>query len=151
MLCFRAGFVCSISHTSMQYWRFQNRQSKLSLNKQTNVLTWTVTYSGLSGPAIAGHFHGPAIAGANAGVALPLMGDLTSPIKGSATHCGAVSGFDGGDVVHELAYGGQPEWRNPRSACVAPLILVSIPVRFKICEIGKPCRDDLPSSAWPHT
>ena len=75
----------------MQYWRFQNRQSKHSLNKQTNVLTWTVTYSGLSGPATAGHFHGPAIAGTNAGVALPLMGDLTSPIKGSATLTAAQS------------------------------------------------------------
>ena len=62
-----------------------------SFNKQTNLLTWTVTYSGLSGPATAGHFHGPAIAGANTGVALPLMGDLTNPIKGSATLTSAQS------------------------------------------------------------
>ena len=40
------------------------------LNKDTLELTWTVTYAGLSGPAVAGHFHGPAQAGANAGVAL---------------------------------------------------------------------------------
>ena len=32
-----------------------------SLNSATNLLTWTVTYSGLSGPATAGHFHGPAL------------------------------------------------------------------------------------------
>ena len=53
-------------------------------NKQTNELMWTVTYSGLSGPAVAGHFHGPAQAGANAGVALGFKGPLESPIKGTA-------------------------------------------------------------------
>ena len=56
-----------------------------SLDKQSNVLTWTLTYSGLSGPVKAGHFHGPAAAGANAGVALPFTGSVESPIKGSAT------------------------------------------------------------------
>ena len=55
------------------------------LNKDTLELTWTVTYAGLSGPAVAGHFHGPAQAGANAGVALGFKGPLDSPIKGSAT------------------------------------------------------------------
>lgn len=56
-----------------------------SLDKQTNVLTWTVTYAGLTGPAKAGHFHGPAAAGANAGVALGFSGSVESPIKGTAT------------------------------------------------------------------
>ena len=56
-----------------------------SLNKQTNVLSWTVTYSGLSGPATAAHFHGPALVGENAGVAVPLMGSLASPISGTAS------------------------------------------------------------------
>ena len=56
-----------------------------NLNRQTNVLTYTVTYFGLSGPATAGHFHGPALAGQNAGVALPLSGSLASPIRGTAT------------------------------------------------------------------
>jgi hypothetical protein len=56
-----------------------------SFNKETSVLSYTVSYSGLTGPAKAGHFHGPAAAGANAGVALPLGGSLDSPIKGSAT------------------------------------------------------------------
>jgi hypothetical protein len=57
---------------------------KASLDKQTSVLNWTVTYSGLTGPVKAGHFHGPAAAGANAGVALGLTGGVESPIKGSA-------------------------------------------------------------------
>lgn len=56
-----------------------------SLNKDTSELTWTLTYSGLTGPVKAGHFHGPAAAGANAGVALGFTGSLESPIKGSAT------------------------------------------------------------------
>ncbi len=56
-----------------------------SFNKDTNELTWTVSYSGMTGPVAAGHFHGPAMAGANAGVALGFSGSMDSPIKGSAT------------------------------------------------------------------
>jgi len=49
------------------------------------VLKWTVTYSGTTGPVTAGHFHGPAPAGANAGVVLPFTGSMASPIVGQAT------------------------------------------------------------------
>jgi len=56
-----------------------------SLDTATKTLNWTVTYSGLSGPATAGHIHGPAAPGANAGVLVPFIGALVSPIKGSAT------------------------------------------------------------------
>ena len=58
---------------------------ELNLNKQTNELSWTVTYTGLSGPATGAHFHGPAMAGANAGVVVPMTGSLTSPIRGTAS------------------------------------------------------------------
>jgi hypothetical protein len=57
-----------------------------SLDTATKTLTWTVTYSGLT--PTAGHIHGPAAVGANAGVLVALGGDpasLASPIKGSAT------------------------------------------------------------------
>lgn len=57
---------------------------ELNLNKQTNELSWTVTYSGLSGLATGAHFHGPAMAGENAGVVVPMTGNLTSPIRGVA-------------------------------------------------------------------
>ena len=50
-----------------------------------NVLKWTVTYSGMTGPVTAGHFHGPAPAGTNAGVALGFAPPLASPIVGTAT------------------------------------------------------------------
>lgn len=56
-----------------------------SLNRDTNALRWTVSYSGLTGPVVAGHFHGPAGAGQNAGVALGFSGPLESPIQGTAT------------------------------------------------------------------
>src|SRR5690349_13001290 len=44
-------------------------------------LTWTVTYSGLTGDAVAAHFHGPAAPGVNAPPVVPIKGKLTSPIK----------------------------------------------------------------------
>lgn len=50
-------------------------------NKQTGMLKWTVTYSGLTGPLSAGHIHGPAAAGANAGVLVPFAAG-PSPLTG---------------------------------------------------------------------
>ncbi len=47
--------------------------------------TWRISYSGLSGPPTAAHFHGPAQPGANAGVAVPIPNVATSPAQGSAT------------------------------------------------------------------
>jgi hypothetical protein len=62
-----------------------NGQVDAVLNRQTGLFRWKVSYSGLTGPATAGHFHGPAIIGANAGVALGWPGGVTSPLEGSAT------------------------------------------------------------------
>ena len=56
-----------------------------NLDKQTSLLNWTVTYSGLSGPVTGAHFHGPAKRGENAGIALPFTGSLESPVRGTAT------------------------------------------------------------------
>src|SRR3954453_7595724 len=42
----------------------------MTYDTTTKNLTWTVTYDGLTGPATVAHFHGPAEAGKNAGVAL---------------------------------------------------------------------------------
>lgn len=56
-----------------------------SLNSATNLLTWTITYTDLSGALTAAHLHGPAMAGESAGVVLALSGSLASPIVGSAT------------------------------------------------------------------
>lgn len=54
-------------------------------NKETNVLRWELKYANLSGPATAGHFHGPAMVGANAGVALGWASPVSSPMIGQAT------------------------------------------------------------------
>ena len=57
----------------------------VSLDTTTKTLSWTVDYSGLSGPATAAHIHGPADPGGNAGIVVPFSGSVASPIKGSAT------------------------------------------------------------------
>jgi hypothetical protein len=56
-----------------------------TLDTTTHVLTYHVEYRGLSGPATAAHFHGPAAAGANAGPQVPVKTKLDSPIEGTAT------------------------------------------------------------------
>lgn len=45
---------------------------------------YTVTYAGLTGPATAAHFHGPAAVGASAPPVIVVAGALASPIKGEA-------------------------------------------------------------------
>ncbi len=44
-----------------------------------------MTYAGLTGPATAAHFHGPAKPGENAGPVITLSAPLTSPSKGEET------------------------------------------------------------------
>jgi len=56
-----------------------------ALNKDTMLLRWKVSYSGLTGNATAGHFHGPAAVGANSGVALGWANPIANGMEGSAT------------------------------------------------------------------
>src|ERR1700682_4581408 len=51
----------------------------------TKKLSWKVSHSGLSGPATAANFHGPAEPGKNAGVAVAIPNAASSPAEGSAT------------------------------------------------------------------
>ena len=55
-----------------------------TLDTQTKLLTWTVTYADLTGPALGAHFHGPSEPGKNAGIVLPFK-TVQSPIEGAAT------------------------------------------------------------------
>ena len=57
----------------------------VTFDTASKMLTWTVTYKGLTGKPTAAHFHGPAAVGANAGPVVGLTGSLDSPIKGSFT------------------------------------------------------------------
>lgn len=50
----------------------------------TKRLSWSGRYSGLTGPVTAAHFHGPAKAGENAGVLVPVTA-ASSPFTGEAT------------------------------------------------------------------
>ena len=55
-----------------------------TLDTETKVFKWSVTYEGLTGPATAAHFHGPADPGQTAGPVVPVE-DLESPMEGEAT------------------------------------------------------------------
>lgn len=62
--------------------------AELTYDPATRVVTWDITYSGLSGPVTMAHFHGPAAAGKNAPVLVWLTkkgSPVASPIKGEAT------------------------------------------------------------------
>ena len=54
------------------------------LDTDTRVLNWTLMHSGLTGPATAAHLHGPAMPGANAGVAVPFSSAMSGS-TGQAT------------------------------------------------------------------
>jgi hypothetical protein len=55
-----------------------------TLDTASKELSYTINYSGLTGPATAAHFHGPAAPGANAGPVV-MLNPPTSPIMGKAT------------------------------------------------------------------
>ena len=59
-------------------------KAEATYDTETKALTYTVTYTGLTGPALGAHFHGPGEAGKNAGIALPFK-TVQSPIQGNAT------------------------------------------------------------------
>jgi hypothetical protein len=58
--------------------------AEATFDTDTKLLSYTITYSGLTGPALGAHFHGPSEAGKNAGIVLPFK-TVQSPIQGSAT------------------------------------------------------------------
>jgi hypothetical protein len=57
----------------------------VSYDTTSKMLTWTITYKGLTGDATAAHFHGPAAVGSKAPPVVPTNGNLASPITGTAT------------------------------------------------------------------
>ena len=63
-----------------------NGTGTVDFDPSTNELSWSIEFSGLSGPATAAHFHGPAAAGTNAGVQVNIgdVSGLESPMEGSA-------------------------------------------------------------------
>jgi hypothetical protein len=62
--------------------------ANLTYDPSTRVVTWSITYNGLSSPVTMAHFHGPAELGKNAGIEVWLTkqgSPVESPIKGEAT------------------------------------------------------------------
>jgi hypothetical protein len=57
-----------------------------TLDTETNELKYHVEFSGLTGPVVAAHFHGPAAEGVNAKPQIPVKASpIASPIEGKAT------------------------------------------------------------------
>ncbi|GAA4479765.1 hypothetical protein GCM10023157_16370 [Gluconacetobacter asukensis] len=54
-----------------------------TLNEKRNMVTYRITWRGLSGAVVAAHFHGPADPGQDAGVLAPIQGPYTSPLSGA--------------------------------------------------------------------
>ena len=55
-----------------------------TLDTTSRMLDYQITFSGLTGPATAAHFHGPAAPGSNAPPVVPIA-NPTSPSSGMAT------------------------------------------------------------------
>ncbi|TVR51786.1 MAG: CHRD domain-containing protein [Puniceicoccaceae bacterium] len=75
----------------------------VTLDIETNYLTWDVSYTGLLGNLTMAHFHGPAAEGVNAGVIInmnPDLGMTSGTIIGSAT----ISDENKGYIIDGLAY-----------------------------------------------
>ena len=58
--------------------------AEVSYDTDTGILTWTITFAGLTSAVSAAHFHGPASPGENGPIVVPLE-DLDSPAAGTAT------------------------------------------------------------------
>lgn len=59
--------------------------AEVSFNRDTSLLTWKLTYTGLTSPPTGAHLHGPAAPGQNAGVVVPFTNVAAQPITGQAT------------------------------------------------------------------
>ena len=71
----------------------------MALNDASNELTWNLTWQDLTLPAVAAHFHGPALPNENAGVQVAISG-LASPSTGAAV----LSGEQAADLLAGLWY-----------------------------------------------
>ncbi len=54
-----------------------------TLDTNTDMLTYSITFAGLTGPVVMAHFHGPADANSSAKVLIPIPGPYTNGMTGS--------------------------------------------------------------------
>ncbi len=95
---FAVGFMTAASAAMVEFDATMTAKSEVPPNASTGsgdvlatldtskkTLTYTMTFMGLTGPATAAHFHGPAAPGANAGVVIPIGMPPTSPTTATVT------------------------------------------------------------------
>ena len=68
------------------------------LDLRSRQLRWKLNFAGLTGPATAAHFHGPAAPSANAGVVLPISVPST-PLQSPSEGLASLTEAQVGDVV----------------------------------------------------
>ena len=73
--------------------------AEVNYNRDTGMLSWRVSYSGLTGPLTGAHFHGPAGPTANANIVVPIA-NAPSPIAGEAR----ITPAQAGDLMAGLWY-----------------------------------------------
>ena len=72
-------------------------------NKTTNMLHYTITWTGLSGNPSAMHFHGPADPGVAAGVLIPITG-FTAATSGSVAAMATLTDAQESDMINGKWY-----------------------------------------------
>ncbi len=132
-LCAGLGFVCAHADADTVVYNFPIEVAQsvpaptipdgfspsgfatVTLDTDTNLLTWDITYSGLTGEIVApgAHFHGPAGFGATAGVVVDLAGNvagtgtgapLPQPASGSLVGNFTISDAQESDILAGLWY-----------------------------------------------
>lgn len=73
--------------------------AEATLDTETRMLSFSIEYEGMSGPAIGAHIHGPVGPSGNAGIMIPFA-TTQSPIEGSAELTAAQMN----DVLDGLTY-----------------------------------------------
>jgi hypothetical protein len=71
----------------------------MTYDTTTNMLSWNISFMGLSGPVTLAHFHGPAAPGVDAGIQVTIT-DMVSPSIGSAM----ITEMQEGQLLADLWY-----------------------------------------------
>ena len=88
----------------------------------TGLFSWNINWSGLTGSAVAAHFHGPALSNQNAGVTVGI-GVGSNPAIGSAS----ITGLQAADLLAGLWYINIHTAANPGGEIRGQVSVVPIP------------------------
>src|SRR3984893_15158780 len=90
---------------------------KATLDPASNTLTWTGSYSGLSGPVTGAHFHGPVsyVGMSPTPIQVGTPGKLASPFKGSTTITDTQAKDLVDALVFQYSYSSQQRRGDPRA------------------------------------